>query len=252
MELVTKNDRPLIIEYGFELAIYCDDNGAISIGLESVGPSNKNGMNNPENFEPIRDALVYMMEHPSEDNNLDSVADNLQIILHRPDGDIVKTSNGVLYNAEMKNFYFVGIGCDSPYIELFYNFMQEHLERVMNHVTNNGSSILDRPLPSGFEREEDERFLKAIPHHKPRKNLKLRTAFDYVSSGMFVFAYTKEEEPYIHHFAQITGISDDLVRKGMYEFYHYVTIQDRMMVPVRKCNWDNIISCKALLRKMQK
>ena len=38
----------------------------------------------------------------------------------------------------------------------------------------------------------------------------------------------------------------------LYEFYHYVTIQDRMMVPVRKCNWDNIISCKALLRKMQK
>lgn len=251
MELIIAKSQPLIVENGFALIVYSDGNGAVSLGIESVGSKKCNGTASLDNFEPIRDALAYMMEHPGEDNNLASVAENLGIVLHRDDGEVVQVQSGILFNAAQKNFYFVGVGCDSPYIELFYNFMEEHLSKAMNRVSGQSVALPDKPLPSGFDQvEEDERFLKAIPHHKPRKDMRLRSAFDYVSSGVFVFAYTREEEKYIHYFAKITGISDVAIRDGMYEFYPYVTIRDRVMVPVRLINWDNVISCRAMLKKM--
>ena len=252
IELITASAGSIIVDNGFVLAAYSDGNGAVQIGIESVGVKNRSGVRNKQNLEAILDALSYMMEHPGEDNNQSSVADNLRILLHHSDGGVTTIGNAVLYNARHNNFYFVGLGCDSPFTELFYRFMEEHCARMLDEVPGRaGASLLpDRPLPSGFDEVEDERFLKAIPHHKPRKDLRLRSAFDYVSSGIFVFAYTKDEEKYIHRFAEITGISDARIKEGMYEFYPYVTIQDRAMVPVRNTNWDNIISCKALLCKM--
>jgi|GEM_PF-3027601 len=251
IELITQDEAPIIVYNGFALMVANDDD-AITMDIESVGMPYAASVYNYENLEPIKDALTYMMEHPGEDNNLESVASNLKIIFHERPGVIKETTSGILFNANKKTFYFVGMGCDSPYIELVYNYIDKHVEYARSKVVSGGLSLPNQPLPSGFESEEDERFLKAIPHYRRRKNLKLRSAFDYVSSGIFVFAYTKEEEKYIHDFARITGISDVLIKDGMYEFYPYVTIKNRNMVPVRQIDWDNVISAHAMLKKMQK
>lgn len=252
IELITANSGTVIVENGFALAAYSDVNGAVQIRIESVGTSTKSGVSNKQNLAAILDALSYMLEHPGEDDNQSSVADNLRIVFHYSNGEVTSTGNAVLFNAGQKNFYFVGLGCDSPYTIMFHHFMEEHCARMLDEVPGGArsASLPDSPLPSGFEDLNDERFLKAVPHHKPRKDLRLRSAFDYVSSGIFVFAYNKAEEKYIHRFAEITGISDVRIKEGMYEFYPYVAIQERVMVPVRNINWDNIISCKALLGRM--
>ena len=250
IELITAEGKTLVIMNGFAFVVCVDENGMVKLAMECIGDKNKCGSKNPQNLESIRDALAYMMDNPGEDNDLSQSAENRKIILHFDDGETMEAMCGVLYNADRRNFYFVGIGCDSPYIELLLSFTEERLAQIMEKAGEK-EYLGNAPLPSGFDVSgEDERFLKAIPHHKPRKDLKLRTAFDYVSSGIFVFAYTKEEEEYIHRFAKITGISDCVLEKGQYEFYPYVTIRNRMMIPVRSCNWDNVISCRALLGRM--
>ena len=130
IELITESSGSIIVDNGFVLAAYSDGNGAVQIGIESVGVKSRSGVRNKQNLEAILDALSYMMEHPGEDNNLSSVADNLRIDLHHSDGTVASIGNAVLYNAPQKHFYFVGLGRDSPSPELFYRFMEEHLRRA--------------------------------------------------------------------------------------------------------------------------
>ena len=57
IELITESSGSIIVDNGFVLAAYSDGNGAVQIGIESVGVKSRSGVRNKQNLEAILDAL---------------------------------------------------------------------------------------------------------------------------------------------------------------------------------------------------
>ncbi|WP_026508850.1 hypothetical protein [Butyrivibrio sp. MC2013] len=247
IELICEGSDPLIVSDGFAMMMFSEDTGAVGLLTEKVGGGAVTGTELAMDLEEICVALkIYMHDNSALNCGCNMEAVKSFICIHKEDEEVIRSSMGLLYDRVERRVHLVGIRSDSDHMELLYDHLMREMERA-------ATGTVSGALSSGFDIvEEDDRFMKAVPSHKPRTDYRLRSAFDYVSSGVFVFANSAKEEPYLHLFAKTAGISDNAIRRGSYEYYPYVTIRNRIMIPVKDCRWDSVISCKALLERMQR